>query len=81
VGGDLALQIGASYQQNTTETCSFDGATEVFPGTGSKCNSNSLTLPIQVIVQTGSVTLVKALVPTNDPGLFNLLVGDQTANN
>jgi hypothetical protein len=84
----LALNIGASYQQNTgtAANCTFaTSPTKVFPGTGSKCNINALTISIDVILPPASVTLVKVLDPTNDPGRFNLFVdaveaSDQTHN-
>lgn len=82
-GGLLAIQIGASYLQSvgTVTSCSYPGTTQVFPGTPSKCNINSITVPILVVTPPESVQLVKHLVPTSDPGRFNLAVDAVTAAN
>ena len=72
-GGNLGVSVGLSYRQNTAGTCDTP-ATDVQPGTSSKCNTTSSTIPIDVVVPTGTVTVVKELVGFNDPGLFNLLV-------
>ena len=52
------------------------------PGTSSKCNTTAFTIPIDVVLPTGTVTVVKEIIGFNDPGLFNLLVnGNAVAPN
>jgi hypothetical protein len=47
---------------------------DLMPGTSSKCKISSLTVPITVVTPTGSVQLVKDIVPNSDTGKFNLSV-------
>jgi hypothetical protein len=80
-GGNLGVFVGLSYRQSPLGTCDIP-ATDVQPGTSSKCNTTSFTIPIEVVPPTGTVTVVKEIIGFNDPGLFNLLVnGSAVASN
>ncbi|MCC7113192.1 MAG: hypothetical protein IT520_02290, partial [Burkholderiales bacterium] len=71
-GGLLQIQGVAMWDQNANTTC--NGPTDLQAGTGSKCKLTTSTVPITVVTPTGTVQLVKDIVPNGDTGLFNLSV-------
>ena len=70
-GGKLLIPYVGLWN-NQTAACS--GVTDLVAGTSSKCTYNQQTVNVDVVTPTGSVQLVKSLVPANDPGKFNLSV-------
>ena len=60
------------WDQSSGTPTSCSAVTDLMPGTSSKCKISSLTVPITVVTPTGSVQLVKDIVPNSDTGKFNL---------
>jgi hypothetical protein len=70
-GGKLLIPYVGLWN-NQTAACS--GVTDLVAGTSSKCTYNQQTVNIDVVTPTGSVQLVKDVVPNSDTGKFNLSV-------
>ncbi len=69
----LNIPYVASWEQNHQVACS--GPQDIIPGTGAKCKSDPEGINIPITVPYGaSIEVVKNLIPSDDPGLFNLLV-------
>ncbi|MFH0864170.1 MAG: SdrD B-like domain-containing protein [Candidatus Gottesmanbacteria bacterium] len=72
----LSLPYCTSWDQNERAGNGCNNPSGTVPGTPSKCScDNGFTVPIIV---PPSIEVVKSLSPSNDPGLFNLLVNTVT---
>jgi len=73
-GGNLLIPAMSMWDQSAGTSTSCSAVTDLMPGTSSKCKISNLTVPITVVTPTGSVQLVKDIVPNSDTGKFNLSV-------
>ncbi len=69
--GFLTIPYCTTWQQNSNNACTTP--TDTVPGTGSKCNCPAGGIEIPITVPP-AIEVIKSLSPSNDSGLFNLLV-------
>ena len=67
--GQLAVPYLLSYQQNNPGVCNADSSVLLAPGSPSKCNSGTATVPTLVVQ--GYVDVIKQTTPDAAAGTFN----------
>lgn len=67
--GQLAVPYLLSYQQNNPGVCNADSSVLLAPGSPSKCNAGTATVPTLVVQ--GYVDVTKQTIPDGAAGTFN----------